>query len=290
MKTAAVIGANGQLGTDITGELEGRYLVRSLTHPDIEIGNSESCRRVLEAIRPDLVINTAAFHNVPKCESEAEQAFRINALGPKSLAELSEEIGFDLVHFSTDYVFDGTKQAPYVEDDLPNPLSVYGVTKLAGEHFARNYSRRSYVIRVAGIYGRVPSRAKGNSNFVTTMIRLAREKPEVRVVDDEIVSPTPTEAIARNLLPLLETQAYGLYHMACEGQCSWYEFARIIFDTLDLKTPLYPCKAADFPSPVRRPPYSALKNAALENLNLNQMPRWDDALRLFLQTHFDGMK
>jgi dTDP-4-dehydrorhamnose reductase len=286
LKTAAVIGANGQLGSDLAAALEGRFAVHRLTHADIEIGEEANCREALSSLRPDLVVNAAAFHNVPRCETEEAEAFRINALGPKHLAQLSEEIGFDLVHFSTDYVFDGVKQAPYEEGDLPNPLSVYGVTKLAGEHFARNYGSRSYVIRVAGIYGRVPSRAKGNSNFVTTMIRLAQEKPEVRVVEDEIVSPTSTEAIAQNLVPLLETGPYGLYHMACKGQCSWYAFARVIFDTLGLNAPLYPSKAADYPSPVRRPSYSALENAALTHLGINTMPKWDDALRAFLRLHF----
>jgi dTDP-4-dehydrorhamnose reductase len=178
-------------------------------------------------------------------------------------------------------VFDGKKQKPYTEDDRPNPLSVYANTKLSGEYFAMNYCDKSFVIRVSGIYGKVPCRAKGG-NFITTMIKLAKEKPEVRVVTDEILTPTPTYHIAKNTAALIKTGAFGLYHMSCEGECSWYEFAKVIWETLKLTTPLYSASVKDFPLVVKRPFYSVLENRNLNKLGINEMPEWKEALIEFL--------
>jgi len=186
------------------------------------------------------------------------------------------------LHYSTDYVFDGKKQQPYTEDDSPGPLNVYATTKLAGEYFALNYSDKSYVVRVSGIYGKVPCRAKGG-NFITTMVKLAKEKPEVRVVNDEILTPTPTYWIAKNTEALIKTDKYGLYHMSCEGEVSWYEFAKVIWDTLGLKTPLYAASVNDFPLVVKRPFYSVLENKNLNKIGINMMPEWKNSLKDFLK-------
>jgi dTDP-4-dehydrorhamnose reductase len=185
------------------------------------------------------------------------------------------------VYFSTDYVFDGAKLAPYVEEDCPHPLNVYGTTKLGGEYFNLAYSRRSLVLRVSGLYGRIPSRAKG-TNFVMTMLKAAKERPDVRVVDDERLSPTPTSVIAERTVDLLEAGAEGLYHLVSEGDCSWYEFAKTIFEALQLKTPLIPVHGDAFPSTVRRPSYSVLRNSRLEVSGLPPMPHWRDSLLDFL--------
>ena len=281
----AIIGANGQLGTDLSEVLSSRHDVTSLNHSDIEIIDVNSVRNVLSSIKPAIVLNTAAYHIVPEAEKFPEKAFQINGIGALNLAKVCQELNIRLVHYSTDYVFDGEKQKPYTEDDRPNPLSVYANTKLSGEYFVLNYCEKSYVIRVSGIYGKVPCRAKGG-NFVTTMIKLAKEKPEVRVVNDEILTPTPTYHIAKNTASLIGTDAFGLYHMSCEGEVSWYEFAKVIWETLQLKTPLYAASVRDFPLVVKRPFYSVLENQNLKKIGIYEMPHWRKALVEFLKTEF----
>ncbi|HUM47689.1 MAG TPA: dTDP-4-dehydrorhamnose reductase [Chitinophagales bacterium] len=281
----AVIGANGQLGTDVCEVFASKHEMVPLTHQEIEIGDIDNVKKVLGEIKPDAVICTAAAHNVPKCELEPDVAFKINGIGSLNLARVSNDLGFKIVQYSTDYVFDGRKQQPYIETDAVFPQSVYAITKYAGEQFILNYSTRHFVIRVSGIYGKIPCRAKGG-NFISTMVKLSNEKPEVRVVKDEILTPTPTREIAKNTLSLIESEAYDLYHMTCEGEVSWYEFARTIFDTLQLKTPLFEASVKDFPLVVKRPFYSVLENHNLKKINLNQMPHWKDALINFLRENY----
>ena len=278
----AVIGANGQLGTDLMEVLAANHDVIGLNHSDVEITDIDSVKRVLSAITPDLVLNTAAYHIVPEAEKFPDKAFTTNGAAVLSLAKISHDLNIRFLHYSTDYVFDGKKQQPYTEDDSPGPLNVYATTKLAGEYFALNYSDKSYVVRVSGIYGKVPCRAKGG-NFITTMVKLAKEKPEVRVVNDEILTPTPTYWIAKNTEALIKTDKYGLYHMSCEGEVSWYEFAKVIWDTLGLKTPLYAASVNDFPLVVKRPFYSVLENKNLNKIGINMMPEWKNSLKDFLK-------
>ncbi len=277
-----VIGANGQLGTDLMEVLAANHDVTGLNHSDIEITDIDSVKRNFTSLKPEIVLNTAAYHIVPEAEKFPGKAFNINGTAVMNLAKICQELNIRFLHYSTDYVFDGKKQKPYTEDDVPNPLSVYATTKLTGEYFASNYSDKSYVVRVSGIYGKVPCRAKGG-NFITTMVKLANEKPEVRVVNDEVLTPTPTYWIAKNTEALINTDAYGLYHMSCEGEVSWYDFAKVIWDTLDLKTPLYSASVKDFPLVVKRPFYSVLENRNLNDLGINIMPDWKKALKEFLQ-------
>lgn len=277
----AIIGANGQLGSDVLLAFSRHHETIALNHSDIEVTNIDNVKSVLTALKPDVVINTSAYHNVPLCEQDPGMAFAVNGKGVLNLSKVCTDLETRFVHYSTDYVFDGSKKQPYSETDCTRPLNVYGVTKLSGEDFALGYASRPYVIRVSGIYGKVPCRAKGG-NFVTTMRKLAKEKPEVRVVNDEILTPTPTSAIAAATLQLVGQDAYGLYHMTCEGQCSWYEFARAIWDELNLQTPLYPSSVKDSPVAVKRPFYSVLENTALKKLGVGDMPEWRDALKAFL--------
>ncbi len=278
----AVIGANGQLGTDLVEMLgEAGFDVAPLTHAEIEVVSGASVRQALGRLSPEAVLNTAAFHNVPRCEEESGRAFAVNAIGALNVARACAEVGARNLYYSTDYVFDGAKGAPYVETDLPRPLNVYAVSKLAGEQFTLAYSPGALVVRVSGIYGKAPCRAKGD-NFVTKMIELAGTRPEVRVVTDEVLTPTPTRAIAAKTAEMLGTDASGLLHLTCEGACSWYEFAREIFTTLELETPLHEAKVADFPPTVPRPFYSVLANARLAELGVEPMPHWREALHGFL--------
>ncbi len=278
----AIIGANGQLGTDLTEILSVKHEVTGLNHADIEITDIDSVKNVLSSLKPDIILNTAAYHVVPEAEKFPDKAFQINGTGVLNLARICNDEKIKLVHYSTDYVFDGEKKSPYTEKDTPNPLNVYANTKLSGEYFALNYCDMSYVIRVSGIYGKVPCRAKGG-NFVTTMLKLAKEKPEVRVVNDEILTPTPTYHIAKNTEELIGSGAFGLYHMSCEGEVSWYEFAKAIWDTLKLETPLFPASVKDFPLVVKRPFYSVLENQNLKKIGADKMPGWKEGLIEFLK-------
>ncbi len=256
--------------------------MRGLTHEDLELGDLARVREVLGAIRPDVVVNTAAFHNVPRCETMAEQAYALNAIAPGHLARTCTELDARLVHVSTDYVFDGLKQAPYVETDRPNPLNVYGMSKLAGEYAVLNNGDRHQVVRSSGLYGIRPCRAKGG-NFIDTMFKVAREKPEVRVVDDEVLTPTFTADLAAQIRILALDGPPGLYHVTNDGSCSWYEFARVIFDFGRLDTPLHPTTVTAFAAPVKRPFYSVLENAALKRAGLDRMRPWREALADYMR-------
>ena len=281
-----VIGSNGQLGSDLSAHWSRKGLsVHELTHTDIQAEEVDSVRSVLSALKPTLVLNTAAFHNVPQCERDPERSFAVNAKGSLNVARVCEELSAQYVYYSTDYVFDGAKRAPYEEGDLPNPLNVYAVTKLAGEYSALNYCRHGYVMRVSGIYGAVPCRAKGG-NFITTMVRLAKEKPEVRVVNDEFLTPTPTTEIASASFRILEKDDPGLYHLTSEGECSWFEFAKVIFDTLKFSTPLVATTVAEFQSPVKRPFYSVLENARMKRNGIASLPHWRESLISFLKSNY----
>jgi len=283
--TVIVIGANGQLGGEVTGFLRERGMeVTGLDHSDVEVADFESVRTVLGDAGPaDLVINTAAMHRVPACEEDPQRAFEVNALGARNLARVTGERGWILVHISTDYVYDGVKGKPYSEKDSPRPLNVYGNSKLAGEFFIPSLTDRYYILRVSGIFGVHPCRAKGH-NFVELMLHLAEEKEEVRVVDDEILTPTHTLDVARQLERMISARAeFGLYHVSARGSCSWYRFCREIYRIRQVATPLKKADPGEFATGVRRPKYSVLRNAHLQAQGLDIMPHWKEGLRDYLQ-------
>ncbi len=279
----ALVGANGQLGMDLQAAFAGEECT-GLTHSDIEIGDEESVNRVISTLKPDVVINTAAYHKVDDCEKFPDRAYRINSLGALNLAKICTANDATLVHISTDYVFDGEKRAPYVESDLPHPLNVYAVTKVAGEHFVRANAEKHFIVRSSGLYGHNPCRAKGGRNFIDTMLKIAKEKPEVRVVNDEVLTPTNTRALALQIYALVKTEAYGLYHATNNESCSWYDFAKEIFRLAGLTVNLVPASAKDFPSPVKRPSYSVLDNQNLRLLGKDIMPVWRESLADYFAT------
>jgi dTDP-4-dehydrorhamnose reductase len=279
----AVLGASGQLGRDVAAVFAGEgHAVTGLSHEQMEVSSLESVRSALESIRPDLVVNTTAYHHVEKCESDPALAFAVNGIGARNVAQVTDALHASLIHISTDYVFDGAKRTPYTEEDAAHPLNVYGNTKLSGEHFVRSINPRHFVVRVSAIYGENPCRAKGGLNFVELMLKLSREREELRVVDDEFVSPTPTVDIAQQLLELGQSSHYGLYHATAEGSCSWYEFAAAIFDLTGTKVRLERARPGEFPAKVPRPKYSVLENAELKSLGLNVFKHWQDGLARYL--------
>ena len=285
----AVIGANGQLGSDLVAAFTGNGdVVSALTHSDIEIANRDSVSHVLQEIHPQVIVNTAAMHHVENCELEPEKAFAVNALGPRNLAIMARDLSAVLMHVSTDYVFDGSKGSPYVEEDAPRPLNAYGITKLAGEYFVRAMTARHFVIRTSALYGGSRCRAKGGLNFVELMLKLAKERGAVRVVDSEVVTPTSTAELSQQMVLLSRSNCYGLYHATAEGSCSWYEFAREIFAMT--KTPVRLDVAApdEFPAKVARPNYSALENRQLKSQGLNIFTPWQNGLRTYLEQRIES--
>ena len=279
----AVVGANGQLGSDVVEVFRERGTeVLPLTHTDLELASLDSVASCLKSLSPAVVINTAAMHHVEQCEQQPEKAFAVNAIGARNLATITKELAALLIHVSTDYVYDGAKGEPYVEEDAPLPLNVYGNSKLCGEHFVRTVNDRHFVLRVSAIYGKNPCRAKGGRNFVELMLKLGRERGMVRVVDSEVVSPTPTAQIAAQMCDLSRSEAYGLYHATAEGSCSWYGFAREIFKVANLKVDVQIAGPNEFPAKVPRPKYSVLENRGLKRLGMNRFVDWRDGLQQYL--------
>ncbi len=283
MKTV-IIGADGQLGSDLVSVLSqsNHHEVVPLTLADIDVASMDSVASALTTAQPKVVINTAAMHHVEKCEEDPALSFAVNAEGARNLSILCNDLGATLLHISTDYVFDGEKRAPYEEDDLPVPLNVYANSKLAGEHFVQSTAKNFYIVRVSGLYGSNVCMAKGQ-NFVSLMLKLAGERDEIAVVDDEILTPTWTVEVGHQIEALLASNAEnGIYHATAEGQCSWYDFARKIFDVSGSTVNLRKAEPGEFPVKVNRPSYSVLENANLKKNSLNRMRSWDQALESFL--------
>lgn len=276
-----LIGADGQLGTDLLRALE-KERVHPLYYPVFDVTKPKDVRKVLDEIRPDVVINTAAYHRVDECEDRIEEAFRVNAFAVRDLALVCRDVGATLVHFSTDYVFDGGKTEPYVEDDPPFPLSVYGSSKLAGEYFLRTHCERYFLIRTCGLYGLAGCREKGR-NFVEAMLSMAESGHPVRVVNDQWVTPTSTEELADRLAELIRTRHFGLYHMTNEGRCTWFDFASAIFSILGRKAKLVPVDTRTFGAKAKRPAFSVLENGRAKAFGLKAFSPWRIALENYLK-------
>lgn len=278
-----LIGAAGQLAQDLAPVLDkGGHEVQPATHEQLDICSPEGVRHAVAGARPECIINTAAFHRVDDCEDQAEKAFAVNVVGVRNLAQAAEQAGAALAHFSTDYVFGGEKRNPYVETDLPQPLSIYAISKLAGEFAARRYCSRHFVIRTCGLYGMGGSRSKGG-NFVETMLKLAAQKKTINVVTDQTVTPTATADLAERVLPLIESGRYGLYHMTSTGHCSWYEFASEVFRLANVKADLQPMDSRSFGAKARRPAYSVLDNFQLRAAGIAEFRPWQEALAEYMQ-------
>lgn len=281
-----VIGARGQLGTDLVKAF-GDCEVNPFTSDDMDIVDEAKVQQQVAFAAPDLVINAAAFTRVDECEREHETAFRTNAVGTLNVARACRKWDVPFMHISTNYVFDGTKGAPYVETDIPQPLNAYGITKLAGEQYLQYTWPKHYIVRVSGLFGIMPSRMKG-TNFVETMLRLGGRGTALRIVDDESLSPTYTADAARVLRKLVETKAYGMYHLANRGGCTWFNFAKMIFAKAGLEVALEPVSAEAYGAPARRPLDSQIENRALRGLGLDEMPSWEDALERYLKERCAG--
>ncbi len=277
----ALLGANGQLGRDLLQALED-HEVTPLTRAEFDVTDHARTRSVLLDLRPEAILNTTAYHRVDECESRPQLAYEVNALAVLNLARLATEIGAVIVHLSTDYVFDGDARAPYTEQSQPFPLSVYGNSKLAGEFLLRSVAKKYFLARSCGLYGKAGSQGKGG-NFVEMMLERARRGDSIRVVNDQVVTPTYTVDLANQIALILGTEKYGLFHMTNEGSCTWYDFARAIFELSGVNADLSPTSSELYKTPAIRPRYSVLENARLKELGLNRMRHWRDALAAYLK-------
>jgi dTDP-4-dehydrorhamnose reductase len=278
----AVLGANGQLGRDLCPRLSGDVV--PLGRPRVDLANAASLKPALDEVRPDVVINCAAYNFVDKAETEPDAAMCVNAWGVRALAHLCRDRDCTLIHFSTDYVFglDETRRTPWTETDAPGPVSVYGLSKLAGEYVVRAICPRSFVVRSCGLYGVWGSGGKGG-NFVETMLRVASQGKPLRVVADQICTPTYTADLAEATVALLNSGRHGLYHLTNDGACSWYEFARVIFDTASVRADLTAITSAEYGAPARRPAYSVLASPTAAAAGLKPLRPWQQALAAYVE-------
>jgi dTDP-4-dehydrorhamnose reductase len=286
-----VTGANGQLGTDLVKAFKHHEVV-SLTHADADITDFAAIKAVCSKHRPDVIVNTASYVRVDDCETNQDMAYRVNALGARNMAVVAEGLGAKLVHLSTDYVFGGPgpaahgepvepRMTPYTEFDAPGPLNVYGKSKLAGEEFVRHLCRRYFVVRASGLFGVAGSSGKGG-NFVETMLKLAKERDKLTVVNDQVFSPTYTPDLATKIVQLLETELYGVYHVTNSGECSWYEFATEILRLAGSNTPVRPITSAEYPQKAKRPACSVLGHYNLKLLGMDDMRGWREGVAAYL--------
>lgn len=279
---AIIIGADGQLGTDLMRVIPAPSRI-PLTVKDIDITERPRVYEVLRKIPCDIIINTAAYNDVDAAEENPEVAFSVNFFGVKNIADFCSETQTALVHFGTDFVFgkDAERKKPYAEEDREAPVNIYGISKLCGEKYVQARLARYFVIRTAVLYGTAGLLGKGG-NFIETMIRLGRTQPEVRVVSDQFVSPTYSRNLAECLWDLVQTKKFGLYHMVSTGGCSRYEFVKKMYDILSLDARCISVRTGETPARARRPAYSILDNSKYNSLGLRPMRGWEENLRLYL--------
>lgn len=276
----AVIGSRGQLGSELL-RLWGERAA-GLSHADVEIRDADSIATALDAIGPDVVVNTAAYNAVDRAEEDPSEAFGINAIGPLNLARYCSAQGTTLLHVSTDYVFgaEAGRSMPYTEHDRPGPLSVYGTSKLAGEYLTAQACANHFIVRTCGLYGTADDESKGN--FVRTMLRLAEERDELRIVDDQHCTPTSTSDLARAIDALVNTRAYGLYHITNRGQTTWCALAQAVFEIMSRDIRVVPISSAEFAATARRPPYSVLDCGRFTAATGQKLRSWRVALEEYL--------
>ncbi len=278
MKKVIVTGADGQLGRAINLQYagSGEYELINTDVGDLDITDIDKVMKFVREIRPYAIINCAAYTAVDACEKEEDLAFRINAIGPRNLSIAATETGAKLMHVSTDYVFDGNGTRPYVETDPTGPQGAYGRTKLAGENFVREFGDRHYIVRTAWLYG-------DGKNFVKTMLRLAETHDQVRVVMDQVGSPTSADELARAIAYLLPTENYGLFHGTCEGDCSWAQFTEEIFRLAGKNTKVEAITSEEYGAAAKRPAYSILENYMFKMTTDFMFADWHDAIAEYIR-------
>jgi len=275
-----LLGAGGQLARDLARSLT-HHAVSARSHAELDICDRDALESACREIEPECIINTAAYHRVDECEDRPELAFAVNAAAVCTLAQAAQRYHASLVHFSTDFVFDGAKRTPYTEADRQHPLSVYACSKWAGERMIEAYCEKHWIIRTCGLYGAGGSNSKGG-NFVRSIIRAAHQGKPLRVVTDQIVTPTYTAELATKVSELIGHQVYGVYHMTNTGECSWFEFANEVLRQSGLDAEITPVTAQQYAAKARRPAYSVLDNTRMRALGIEEFRPWQQALADFI--------
>ena len=279
-----ILGSNGQVGSDLVRVLRDSHAadVVALSRADLDITEKLTLVDKLGKHNPDVIINCSVYHPVDECETNPDRSFAVNAIAVRDLALAAKDLHASLVHLSSDFVFDGEQGRPYCEEDPVRPLSVFGISKVAGEQLLRAVLPSHFIIRTSGLYGLTGSRVKGG-NFVETMLRLGKQNGKVRVVDDLRMAQTSTQNLAKQVLALIGAKNYGTYHASDHGDYSWYEFAKKIFEYSGMTVAVIPVSWHDMPSVAPRPRYSVLENRQLRKLGLDQMQPIDTALQAYLK-------
>jgi dTDP-4-dehydrorhamnose reductase len=270
-----ITGADGQLGKELKRQLSYSHSVISLGKQDLDITEKEEVNKIISQLKPELIIHAAAFTAVDQCEIDRKKAFEVNGLGAGYVAIAAHHVGARMFYISSDYVFDGKKQSPYTEEDEPNPLSVYGMSKWLGEKLVLNF--HGSVIRTSWLYGH------DGKNFVKTMLELAKKNKEIRVVNDQKGSPTYVYDLTETII-LLFDKRIGIYHVSNSGFCTWYEFAKAIFKEAGFNTNLVlPISTEEFGALAARPSYSVMGHRALLRENIKPLRTWNEALNEFIR-------
>ncbi len=278
-----ILGNAGQLGQELVAEFMRRgYLVSGMDRDVVDITDRFQVEECVAALDPSVVVNAAAYNQVDVAEREPQAAFAVNALAVRNIAIACRQVDASLVHFSTDYIFDGMAGRPYTEQDPPHPLGAYAVSKLAGELFAQAYLGKPLIIRTSGVFG-PGGLDTARGNFVELMLRLAASSQPIRVVEDHIASPAYAPALAARTADMVDKGMDGIYHVGGGTAISWFEFARMIFRTAGLDPQLRPTNEREYRTEARRPRYSALSNAKMESLGLEPMPPLEEALRDYFE-------
>ena len=272
-----VTGANGQLGYDVVKELQKQNIeCYGATRQDFDIVDFEATKKFITNYMPDAVIHCAAYTAVDKAEDEQGLCYLVNASATENIAEICKKINAKMLYISTDYVFDGTKNGFYEVDDKPNPINVYGKTKLLGEQAVQKILDKYFIVRISWVVG------EHGNNFIKTMLRLGKERKKINVVDDQYGSPTYTADLALLLIEMIQTEKYGIYHATNEGVCTWAEFAEEIFTIVGMDVKVNHITTAEYPTRAQRPVNSRLSKKSLQINNFKYLKLWNDALRQFL--------
>lgn len=277
-----ITGCRGQLGRELCrqinewNQVRPQFQVVATDLDSMDITDTHQVQKIVSFEKPEVIINTAAYTKVDACETDEKTAFRVNAIGARNLAVAAFSIGAKILQVSTDYVFDGTGKIPLREYDPINPLSVYGKSKALGEQLVMTTNPRHFILRTAWLYG-------DGSNFVRTILKLAAEQDELRVVNDQVGTPTSTVDLAKCILALIQTEHYGIYHGTCEGECSWYEFAKRILALKGINKRVIPISTKELKQVAKRPAYSVLENFMLDLVGLNFFRTWEEALEEYLK-------
>lgn len=273
-----VTGVKGQLGYDVVKDLEKRgHQPIGVDRDEMDLMDNEAIRTFIMNLKPEAIIHCAAYTAVDKAEEEVETCYQINAEAVKVISECAKELDVKLIYISTDYVFDGTKEGEYVETDLPNPINVYGASKLKGEQYVQTLLEKYYIVRISWVFG-----VNGN-NFIKTMRRLGSERDELNIINDQVGSPTYTADLAPLLVDMMETDKYGIYHATNEETCSWYEFANEIFKQSGIEVKTNPITTNQYPTAAKRPMNSRMSKAKLKANGFNLLPTWQEALAHYLK-------